>query len=42
VTLILEVAIKLLRSAHCLIMVITCAKLFQKNFSGFKVMERTR
>jgi hypothetical protein len=38
----LGVATQLLRSAHCLIMVVTCAKLFQNIFSSLKVMERTR
>jgi hypothetical protein len=42
VTLTLVVATQLLRSAHCLIMLITCAKLFLKNFSGLKVMEQTQ
>jgi hypothetical protein len=42
VTLTLGLATQLLRSAHCLIMVITCAKLFEIFFSGLKVMEQTR
>ena len=41
-TLTFGVAIQLLRSAHRLIMVINCAKLFKQNFIGLKVMEGTR
>jgi hypothetical protein len=36
VTLTLLIATQLLRSAHCLIMGITCAKLFQNKFQWFK------
>jgi hypothetical protein len=41
ITLDLVVATQLMSSAHRLIMVITCAKLFQNIFRGLKVLEQT-